>query len=88
MAEIKNKEADPVKCADKLIENMCVTMGVYPNKLIVSDFSEYYDEFVPKLRAHLSELFDPQRPFVQTACKKHCTYCEFAQICGRLKDKK
>lgn len=88
MAEIKNKETDPVKRADKLIENMCVTMGVYPNKLIVSDFSEYYDEFVPKLRAHLSELFDPQRPFVQTACKKHCTYCEFAQICGRLKDKK
>ena len=82
MKEILAKETDPVKCADKMIANMCVTMGVNKNKVIVADYSEYYDQFVPQLRALLSELFDPQQPFVQTPCKEHCKYCEFAQICG------
>ena len=82
MREILAKETDPVKRADKMIANMCVTMGVYPNKVVVADYSEYYDQFVPQLRALLSELFDPQQPFVQTPCKEHCKYCEFAQICG------
>jgi hypothetical protein len=82
MKEILAKETDPVKRADKMIANMCVTMGVYPNKVVVADYSEYYDQFVPQLRALLSELFDPQQPFVQTPCKEHCKYCEFAQICG------
>lgn len=83
MKEILGKETDPVKRVDKLIENMCVTMGAYKSKQVVADFSEYYDQFVPKLRIKLAELFDPQQPFVQTACKEHCKYCEFARVCGK-----
>ena len=50
---------------------------------IVYDFGDYAAEFRERLDACLSELFDPDLPFVQTEYEKTCTYCPFAKICGR-----
>jgi hypothetical protein len=50
---------------------------------IVNDFADYAVEFRERLDACLSELFDPDLPFVQTEYEKTCTYCPFAKICAR-----
>lgn len=41
------------------------------------------DEYRQMLNDELEELFDPQRPFVQTSDTTKCTFCDFRQLCGR-----
>jgi hypothetical protein len=53
------------------------------NKQIVEDFRELQREFTRQLVEKIDELFDPSVPFVQTAIKKTCEYCDFREICGR-----
>lgn len=51
----------------------------------VTDFSkDFIGEFVERLRATVSEIFDPGKPFTQTEnADKTCKYCDFAGICRR-----
>ncbi|MDR0573010.1 MAG: PD-(D/E)XK nuclease family protein [Tannerella sp.] len=52
-------------------------------KTIIADFKNYCNEFEESLRTCLDELFDADKPFIQTPNTKHCDYCPFTGICGR-----
>ena len=52
-------------------------------KELVTDFAPYQMEFETALRTCMDELFDADRPFIQTAETTPCAYCKFKSICGR-----
>ncbi|HXK75673.1 MAG TPA: PD-(D/E)XK nuclease family protein [Bacteroidaceae bacterium] len=55
-------------------------------KIIVDDYSEQLEqEFEEALQGILSELFNPEIPFIQTDAGSDdvCKYCEYAAICGK-----
>lgn len=49
----------------------------------VIDFSVFIEEFEQELRFCMDEIFNPHIPFTQTDNPQRCTYCLFAEICGR-----
>ncbi|NHE55994.1 PD-(D/E)XK nuclease family protein [Cyclobacterium sp. GBPx2] len=49
----------------------------------VSDYAEYRDDYVEKLRLSLEEIFDPDQSFDQTEDHQKCQYCPFSGICCR-----
>ncbi len=55
-------------------------------KIIVDDYSEQLEqEFEAALQKVLSELFNPEIPFIQadTGSDDVCKYCDYATICGK-----
>ena len=42
------------------------------------------EEFIGQLNEVLTELFDPEIPFMQTENKKNCVYCAFNKHCLRV----
>jgi ATP-dependent helicase/DNAse subunit B len=49
----------------------------------ITDYDMVKDEFEPRLKALLDELFDPTKPFVQAEDKSTCFYCDYKTICKR-----
>lgn len=49
----------------------------------IYDHTPYMKEFRQLLEQELTELFDPNIPYEQTADKNKCTFCDFKQLCGR-----
>ena len=49
----------------------------------VTDFTPYMEEYRMLLGQSLTELFDLNRPFVQTQERAHCKYCSYNPICRR-----
>jgi RecB family exonuclease len=41
------------------------------------------NEFEDQLHTLLEEIFDPQKPFVQTDVVENCVYCSFRGVCNR-----
>ncbi|MDO4692304.1 MAG: PD-(D/E)XK nuclease family protein [Porphyromonadaceae bacterium] len=61
-----------------------VTIGAGKgNKVMLSNYVMYRDEYLSVLRELLREIFDLERPFVQCQDIDHCTYCRFRLSCGR-----
>lgn len=52
-------------------------------KVPVEDFSIYEEEFREQLQNILTEIFDPENSFRQTAIIKTCEYCDFKSLCKR-----
>jgi hypothetical protein len=52
-------------------------------KTTIERFENEYQSFEESLLTCLNEMFDPNKPFVQTPNIKNCEYCPFAVICGR-----
>ncbi|MDR2146016.1 MAG: PD-(D/E)XK nuclease family protein [Tannerella sp.] len=52
-------------------------------KLLLNDFSSFRNAFEDSLRASLNEMFDVNKPFIQTPNIKICRYCPFQNICGK-----
>lgn len=55
-------------------------------KIVVDDYSEQLEkEFEEALQEVLSELFNPEVPFIQadTGSDDVCKYCDYAAICGK-----
>lgn len=50
---------------------------------IVTDLSEYRQEFEDHLRSCLEEMFSPETPFFQTENMEYCQYCPYKDFCGR-----
>jgi RecB family exonuclease len=44
---------------------------------------EQLREFEVRLGSLIEEMYDPNKPFVQTEDSKRCTYCAFREICTR-----
>jgi len=49
----------------------------------ISDFHRIYPLFEEVLIRKLSELFDKDIPFCQTAALTKCSYCDFKELCNR-----
>jgi len=45
--------------------------------------AEQLNEFEARLRTLVEEIYDPDKPFVQTEDIKRCNYCAFREICTR-----
>ncbi len=43
----------------------------------------FADAVIPRLRALLAEMTDPEIPFRRTGRHETCSYCDFRNICGR-----
>lgn len=50
---------------------------------IIEDFTSCQDEFETAFKTCLDEIFSEAVPFEQTSNINQCTYCPFAEICGR-----
>lgn len=65
-------------------KNTYIAVGSEKRHDIIESFN---DEAVSDFRKHLaekvSEIFNPDVPFFQTEDRENCTYCAFAQLCGR-----
>lgn len=49
----------------------------------VIDFSIYNAEFTDVFNECIQEIFNPEKPFIQTENTQICEYCDFAAICKR-----
>jgi hypothetical protein len=47
----------------------------------ITDINMVKDEFIERLHALLSEIFDPERPFLPTEERTRCQSCPFTQLC-------
>lgn len=59
------------------------TFDVKIGKQTVTDYRDYNKEFMGKFTELIAELFDRNKPFVQTKNIENCKYCPFVEICGR-----
>jgi hypothetical protein len=48
----------------------------------ISDIQKYATDFMDNLKKLVSEIFEPQHPFLPTSDKKNCAYCPYRQLCG------
>jgi RecB family exonuclease len=53
------------------------------DKQNIDDFRRLYPEFESLFLQKISELFNPDIPFQQTAYEENCKYCEFKELCNR-----
>jgi CRISPR/Cas system-associated exonuclease Cas4 (RecB family) len=60
-----------------------LTIGSHRQKSRIDSFSEYEEEYLVLLKNLLSQLFDPDTPFIQREHDAKCNYCDFASICNR-----
>lgn len=59
------------------------------NKVPIEDHrSEIVADFLPRLKAMIEKIFDPEEPFTQTPNEQDCFYCQFKNICQRNPQKK
>ena len=52
-------------------------------KLDENNFNSFINDFETHLSKKLTELFNPETPFVQTEFEENCTYCPYKTICSR-----
>jgi hypothetical protein len=52
-------------------------------KVVINNFSVYKNEFEDSLRMTVNEMFNAEKPFIQTPNIKNCQYCPFKNICGK-----
>lgn len=52
-------------------------------KNTIENYYDFENEFIPRIRACVEEIFNPQVPFVQTAVKEACSYCDYKTLCKR-----
>lgn len=53
------------------------------NRKPMEPFPALSDQFRPLLNELVGNIFDPEKPFVQTDKENNCTFCAFLDICGR-----
>ncbi|MBQ2299081.1 MAG: PD-(D/E)XK nuclease family protein [Bacteroidaceae bacterium] len=49
----------------------------------VEDFAPLKSDYMSRLKELLCRMFSSQTDFTQTCQPSHCTFCEFAHMCGR-----
>ena len=49
----------------------------------IDDYHSVKDDFLPLLTKTVQEIFDPEKPFIQTTNPHNCTFCQFKAMCGR-----
>ena len=52
-------------------------------KKVIDYIENEYEAFEDSLRTCLDEVFEADKPFIQTSVVKRCTYCPFTGLCGR-----
>lgn len=67
----------------KSVNDFNINRKVKTKSYPVNDFREYHDEFLAGLSNLLSDIFNSNIPFTQTADTDKCKSCPFINICGR-----
>lgn len=60
-----------------------IEIGPPRQRVQVTDFSVYEEEFRQRLQNLLQEIFDPKIPLEQTKDNNRCEYCDFRRLCKR-----
>ena len=74
--DLQKYDAQETNCTNILVQD-----GRNKEKLLFSN--ECCNEFRKELVACLDEMFSPEKPFEQTTTEKHCSGCNFKNICER-----
>jgi len=74
--DLQKYDAQETNCTNILVQD-----GRNKEKLLFSN--ECCNEFRKELVACLDEMFSPEKPFEQTMTEKHCSGCNFKNICER-----
>ena len=48
----------------------------------INDIADYHNEFIDALKNLLSEIFNPDMPFIPTPQSERCLTCPYHKICG------
>ncbi len=69
----------------KLTRSQAPQPAIRLGQTTVTDFHDpaVHDTFHEQLVRLITSIFTPSLPFTQTTNTSHCTYCDFAHICGR-----
>lgn len=60
-----------------------LTPAVTFNKRPLTDLNTIMEEFLPLFNDCLTEIFNPDIPFMQTKNTKNCQWCSFKELCQR-----
>ena len=62
-----------------------IYFGTSKNRTIINDhnFNSFIEDFETHLSEKLTELFNPDIPFIQTEFEENCTYCPYKAICSK-----
>ncbi|MDE6377278.1 MAG: PD-(D/E)XK nuclease family protein [Duncaniella sp.] len=52
-------------------------------KVVLEDYNDVKDEYLPRLEALVREILLSDKPFTQTTVNDHCKYCLFRSMCRR-----
>ena len=63
-----------------MAEDYDPTLSIGKDK--ISDIQTYATDFMDNLKKVVSEIFEPQQPFLPTTDKKNCAHCPYRQLCG------
>ena len=77
-----------IHLAGKSDYNSEIILGKKQNKKVVNDFRPYQETFHELLCSLISNLFNPNIPFVQTVLSENCTFCDYKNLCRRIEVQK
>lgn len=62
-----------------------IYFGTSKNRTIINDhnFNSFIEDFEAHLSEKLTELFNPEIPFIQTEFEENCGYCPYKAICSK-----
>lgn len=63
-----------------------VKIGSRNNKILIHDFTSVAGDFYEILNSSLKNLFNNEVPFLQTSEAERCEWCDYKNICRRVKD--
>jgi len=87
--EFKDKPAIPgiydLRNMHKADFDASIYFGTGKNRMIINEhnFKSFIEDFEAHLSGKLTELFNPEIPFVQTEFQENCTYCPYKAICSK-----
>lgn len=95
-ADIKNIPNTPIKPLIYRFKDMAKS-GIPSIKINKQEINDYRQEIIinkekknlgdlfrTQLSNILDEIFFSETPFSQTEDREHCSFCPFAQLCGRV----
>lgn len=50
---------------------------------VIGSYKDISSDFLPRLKAMIKEIFDPETPFTQCTEASRCAFCPFLSLCGR-----
>lgn len=85
MSEILHEPISPSLCYPKLHAKGDTPPIVKVGKETVYDFMDYKSDYQKLLQEKIEEIFNSEIPFRQSESEHYCTFCDFRNVCGKVK---